>query len=223
MQQNNNEIVLERFNARRRLVHWIHAAAFFVLLGTGLTYVTPGLTFLAEGGIPGTLHRIFAVVFLAVPLIYLVIDPKGFKEFVRDSLNFEKSDIGFHLRMPFYILGKTQGIPPQGKLNAGHKLHHIFMGILFVTLGVSGLVKWLGVGHMGPAMLNLMGTVHIISVFVITIMTLGHVYFTVVYWALPSMIHGKVTESYVKLEHRKWWDEELAPKVKGSSGSSQSG
>jgi len=53
-------------------------------------------------------------------------------------------------------------------------------------------------------------------------MTLGHVYFTVVYWALPSMIHGKVTESYVKLEHRKWWDEELAPKVKGSSGSNQS-
>ncbi len=214
MEKDNQEIYIQRFNFRRRLVHWIHTAAFFVLLGTGIIYTTPALSHLAESGIPGTLHRIFAVVFILVPFIYLILDPKSFKELVKESLKIHRNDIGFHLRMPFYILGRTEGIPPQGKMNAGHKLHHILMGILYLFLVISGLALWFGVGFMGPPMFSLMGKTHIIAVFVIVITTLGHVYFTLVYGALPSMISGKVSSTYLKMEHRRWWDEEIAPTVK---------
>ncbi|RQD64672.1 formate dehydrogenase subunit gamma [Desulfonatronovibrio hydrogenovorans] len=222
MSNNSSEILIQRFNKRRRFVHWLHTFAFFGLLCTGVLYTTPLLSQWTESGLAGTLHRYFAVIFLLAPFVYIVIDPKGFREFISDTLKFEKSDIGFHLAMPRYILGHTGGIPPQGKLNAGHKIHHILMGILYLALAISGLSMWLGVGYMGPPVFNFMGVLHNIAVFIIVITTLGHVYFTLVYWALPGMISGKVSETYVRMEHKKWWDEELAPKLKGSSPKSGS-
>ena len=35
---------IERFSRTERTVHWVHATAFFVLLGTGLVLYLPSLS-----------------------------------------------------------------------------------------------------------------------------------------------------------------------------------
>jgi cytochrome b subunit of formate dehydrogenase len=39
----SGKVYLKRFSRSERAVHWIHAAAFFVLLGSGLVLYLPSL------------------------------------------------------------------------------------------------------------------------------------------------------------------------------------
>lgn len=206
--QGHNDNMIERFTVGRRLTHWINAGAFFVLLITGLFLMLPALAPFAESGLSRTLHRIFAVVLMLVPIIFLILDRKGLLDFVRESLKIDvKADMGFHIRMPLYILGIAKGIPPQGKNNAGQKAHHLAIAGLYLAIGVSGFVLWLGKGTLGASTFALMILLHNIAVFALVLLTVMHIYFTLVYGALPAMLNGKVSENYIKFEHRKWWEE----------------
>ena len=59
-----------RYRKRPRIVHAMLASSFLVLLFTGLIILWPSLSGLAPGGFTRWLHRVFAVVFMAVPFVY---------------------------------------------------------------------------------------------------------------------------------------------------------
>ena len=61
--------------------------------------------------------------------------------------------------------------------------------------------------------------VHDAAMLVLTILLVGHLYFTYVYQALPGMTTGYVPEEEARLEHSKWVDElpPTAPYVIDSS------
>ena len=60
---------VERYGELARFVHWVHAFAFLVLVVTGMLLYVPWLSSLAEGGITRLIHRIFAVLFILMPLL----------------------------------------------------------------------------------------------------------------------------------------------------------
>jgi formate dehydrogenase subunit gamma len=190
----------------QRIIHWTGVATFTVLLVTGIALTVSPLSFLAAGGIGRWIHRIAAFPFIALPIAYAVLMPHEAKELVVESLTFTADDWRWLKRLPGYLLGSTEGLPPQGRINAGQKVHHASTVGMFVTVAASGFVLWLGKGALGAAALGWTALVHDLSVLGLTILAMGHVYFTFLYDALSAMRTGYVTEEYARLEHRRWFE-----------------
>ncbi len=193
-----------RYRPSQRLVHWVHAIAFFVLLLTGLALIWPPLSFLAAGGLSRLLHRAAAVVFLLTPVLYALLDFGGLRDLVRDSFTYTREDLEWLKGFPGYFLGRTSHLPPQGRINAGQKIHHALTILSYFTISGSGLILWLGKGSLGPTGLLIATSIHDLSMAIMAVLTVGHIYFTFVYDALPAMTTGYVTEEYARMEHPLW-------------------
>jgi cytochrome b subunit of formate dehydrogenase len=59
-------------------------------------------------------------------------------------------------------------------------------------------------------MLATVATVHVLSMLTLTVLLVGHLYFTFVYGALPGITTGYISEEAARLEHPKWVEEVLA-------------
>jgi formate dehydrogenase subunit gamma len=214
--------LIRRYLPAQRTIHWIGVVSFLSLLVTGLALLWSPLSFLAAGGWSRLIHRVVAVPFLALPVVYAILLPHEARHLVRESLRYTRDDGRWLLRMPAYLLGRTQGLPPQGRLNAGQKLHHAGTFLMFVTVSASGFVLWLGSGRLGPTGLAVAATVHDLSMLGLSVLMIGHVYFTMLYDALSAMRTGYVTETYARLEHARWL-ETLPPEAFTSTSRDSNG
>ncbi len=193
-----------RFSRGQRVAHWALAVSFFVLLFSGLTLMIPSLAPLAKGGVARMIHRVFAVVFMLVPVYYALADRKGLQALITESFRYDRDDLLWLLRMPRYFFGRVKGMPPQGRLNAGEKIHHALIILTFITISLTGLVLWFGKGNLSQNEFLGMVMLHDIAMYIMVILTIGHLYFTFVYGALQGMVTGYVNEKYAALEHAKW-------------------
>ncbi len=199
---NRQEKLYLRFNKSQIVIHWFFAGSFFVLAVTGLTLVIPGLAALAASGVSAIAHRVAASIFMLSAVAYYIKERDGLKRLVKESFTYDRDDIIWITKMFYYFFGKTKAMPPSGRLNGGEKLHHALIIITFFTISISGLLLWFG-GNIGATLFLLTIWVHNISMFLMLCLTVGHIYFTFVYGALPHMITGYTTESYAK-KHVKW-------------------
>ncbi len=196
--------LVRRYLLTQRLIHWIGTALFLTLLCSGIVLLFPSLSFLAAGGLSRLIHQIAAVPFVVLPIVYAVLLPKQTKELLIESFTFTRRDCEWLTYMPAYILGRTHGLPPQGRLNAGEKLHHASTFLMFVTVSVSGFVLWLGKGRLGANGLACAAIVHDLSMLGLLLFMIGHIYFTFLYDAFSAMRTGFVTEEYARMEHLLW-------------------
>lgn len=195
--------LVQRYQPAQRVLHWVGVGSFLVLLASGIVLLPP-LGALAAGGLSRLVHRVAAIPFVLVPVAYAVLLPHVARELVRESLSFGVRDREWLARMPAYLLGRTRGLPPQGRLNAGQKLHHASTFLLLLAVSASGVALWSWKGALGPAGLALAATVHDLSTLGLALLMIGHVYFTLLYGALPAMRTGYVSEAYARLEHSDW-------------------
>lgn len=193
-----------RFRPGQRYVHLLVATSFVLLFLSGLPLIVEPLAFLAAGGWSRLIHRIAAVGFLAAPLIYVFVDRQGAKELIRDSFTYDRDDVRWLAHMGRYVLGNASGMPPQGRLNAGQKLHHAAVMILGVGIVGSGLLLWFAKDALSPSMLAWTLIVHNVTMIALVLLLVGHVYFTVVYRALTAMHTGYVAKADARIEHAKW-------------------
>jgi formate dehydrogenase subunit gamma len=196
--------LVRRYVPAQRLIHWIGVVSFLSLLFSGIALLYPPLSFLAAGGLSRLIHRIAVIPFVALPIAYAILLPRQTKELLIESLTYTREDWEWFKRMPAYLLGRTRGLPPQGRLNAGQKLHHAATFLMFVTVSVSGFVLWFGKGRLGPNGLASAAMAHDLSMLGLSVLMIGHVYFTFLYDALSAMRTGFVTEQYARMEHLKW-------------------
>lgn len=210
----NQEI--PRYSWAQRLVHWLLTLAFLALAVTGLLLVVRPAAGLAAGGISRAVHRVFAVLWLALPFLYAALDRQGLRRLLRDSFRLDRDDLRWLAQMPRYFLGRAHNLPPQGRINAGEKVHHALIIAGYVTISASGLLMWLGKQLLGAGAFVAALWVHDISAFLLVILTIGHVYFVFVYGALCAMTTGCVSRRYAELEHPKWLAElERQPEGRG--------
>ena len=193
-----------RYEKPRRLVHWIGALTFLMLLFTGVLLLASPLAFLAAGGWSRLLHRIGAMFFVGLPFVYAILNPEKVKELLAESFTYGREDWEWFKRMPAYFFGRTKNLPPQGRINAGQKLHHATTFLSFAVVAVSGYVMWFGKSSLGANGLAFAAMVHDVSMLVLTVMFIGHLYFTFLYDALSAMLTGYVSEEYARMEHSKW-------------------
>ena len=202
-----SEQKLLRYRVGQRVVHAVLASSFLALLITGLFLLWSPLSIYAAGGTSRWIHRIGAIGFMAVPILYLLLDRRGARELLIDSFSYDSDDWKWLKQMYRYFFGFAAEMPPQGRLNAGQKLHHAGVVIMSATVVASGLVLWFGKGSLGPSNLALAAIVHNLSMLALTVLLIGHLYFTFVYKALSVMTTGYVDEETARLEHAKWVEE----------------
>ena len=219
--EHEHEHEILRYRTKQRIVHAMLATSFVALLATGLVLLWGPLGGLAAGGTSRLIHRIGAVVFLAVPVAYLVLDREGAKELVYDSFRYDKDDVAWFRTMYRYFLGHAAEMPPQGRLNAGQKLHHAAVIVVSATVVISGLLMWFFKPALGATGLAWTAVVHDLSMLALTLFLLGHLYFTYVYKAISGMTTGWVEEADARLEHPKWVAELEAKDVSSVPGTDE--
>lgn len=193
-----------RFRAGQRMMHAMLASSFLILLVTGYILFWPLMSQYAAGGFSRWLHRVGAVIYMAIPFVYLIVDRRAAKELLWDSFHYDRDDGKWLLHFFRYFLGHAEGMPPQGRLNAGQKLHHAGVVIFSAAIVASGIILWVGKGELGANSLALAAMLHDIAMFVLTVLLVGHLYFTFVYNALSGMVSGYVEAEDARLEHVKW-------------------
>ena len=200
---NRTDKLVPRYRPMQRIAHWLFTLAFFVLLFSGLALFVPGISTWAASTTGRLVHRIAAVVLMITPLLYLLTDRKGLVQLVKDSFSYDQDDRAWFRHFIPYVFGNARNLPPQGRINAGEKLHHAVIIAGFLVISLTGLVLWFW--ETAPAAVRLVTLlIHDVAMLALALLTIGHVFFVFVYGAFSGMWKGYVTERYARLEHPKW-------------------
>jgi formate dehydrogenase subunit gamma len=193
-------VYVERFTLTERLLHWVHASAFFVLLGSGLVLYIPSLS-VAVGRRPFVkdVHFWTGISWAgAILLIVALGNRKALARTVREIDVFDRDDRRF-------LAGHTE--VPQGRFNAGQKVNAVVTAAFAVLFFVSGLLLWYGERD---TRFRLSGTVflHDALMYASVVIVVGHLYLSLVHpatrHALRGMTLGSVREDWAHFHHEKW-------------------
>jgi formate dehydrogenase subunit gamma len=196
---------IHRFSRTERTLHWVHAAAFFVLLGSGLVLYLPGLSSLV-GRRPFVkdVHFDTGLAWLvAIGLIVALGDRHRLRKTVREIESFDRDDRLWLRRLP----------RPQGRFNAGQKLNAALTASFAVLFFVSGVLLWYGERNSSFRWASTI-ILHDGLMYISIVLVLGHLYLALIYPAtresLRGITTGSVRRSWARQHHRKWVDEEEA-------------
>ena len=194
---------IRRFSRTERTLHWVHAAAFFVLLGSGLVLYLPSLAQLV-GRRPfiKDVHFDTGLAWMvAIALIVVLGDRSGLRRTVRELDGFDRDDRLWLRRIP----------RPQGRFNAGQKLNAAIMASFALLFAVSGLLLWYGERNNAFRFASTI-LLHDGLMYISIVLVAGHLYLAVIYpstrHALRGMTLGSVRRDWAREHHSKWVDEE---------------
>ena len=203
------------FNAAQRLVHWLHTAAFIVLMVTGVIIYVPWLGAslgAGEGGYAIRLaHRLGAVAFMLVPIIYVVLSPQELLAAMKRIFTWSKEDLGWLRAAPgYYFLGDEEAMPPQDKYNTGQKLFYLVVVICMAGFVVTGLIMWFGKGIVPLWAFRWSVFLHDLCTIAYGAFFLVHFMLSVMHplmkGAIDGMLFGWMPEDYVKHHHAKYYE-----------------
>jgi formate dehydrogenase subunit gamma len=191
---------LERFTPTERLLHWVHASAFFVLLGSGLVLYLPSLsTAVARRPLIKDIHFWTGISWAgAILLISALGNRRALGQTIREIDLFDRDDRRF-------LTGDTH--VPQGRFNAGQKVNAILTAAFATLFFVSGLLLWYGERD---TRFRLGGTVflHDTLMYVSVAIVAGHLYLSLIHpttrHALRGITLGTVREDWARAHHPKW-------------------
>ena len=191
---------VERFTLTERLLHWVHASAFFVLLGSGLVLYLPSLS-AAVGRRPlvKDIHFWTGISWAgAILLVAALGNRRALAETVREIDLFDRDDRRF-------LSGDARA--PQGRFNAGQKVNAILTAAFAVLFFCSGLLLWYGERD---TRFRLAGTafLHDALMYLSVVIVAGHLYLALVHrstrHSLRGMTLGAVREDWAREHHSKW-------------------
>jgi formate dehydrogenase subunit gamma len=202
----NSPRTIHRFSRTERALHWVHAAAFFVLLGSGLVLYLPSLsTLVGRRGFVKDVHFDTGLAWMAaIALILLLGDRRGLRETAREIEVFDRDDQLWLKRLP----------RPQGRFNAGQKVNAVLTASFAVLFAVSGILLWYGERNNSFRFASTI-LLHDGLMYISIVLVVGHLYLAVIHPAtrhsLQGMTTGSVRTSWAREHHRKWVDRRYPP------------
>jgi formate dehydrogenase subunit gamma len=198
----NEPRLIHRFSRTERTLHWVHAAAFFVLLGSGLVLYLPSLSALV-GRRPFVkdVHFDTGLAWMvAIALIVALGDRRGLRETVHELEAFDRDD----------RLWLRRFRRPQGRFNAGQKLNAVLTASFAVLFLVSGILLWYGERNNSFRFASTI-LLHDGLMYISLVLVVGHLYLALIYPAtresLRGITTGSVRRSWARAHHSKWVDE----------------
>jgi formate dehydrogenase subunit gamma len=204
---------IPKYTALERTLHWVHTACFLPLALTGYILFAPWLQPVAQGEAGEfirILHRVTAVLFGLVPIVYTIFQPRRMWQNLTEFLTWGKDDIDWlKAAIPYYVAGKHEAMPPQPRFNSGERLNAVIMVLGTLLFGITGLSMWFLKGVMPSTLYQIMIVIHDLTFLVTFIMFIVHFYLAVIHplmWqSLVSMRFGYVSESFAREHHAKWY------------------
>lgn len=199
-------VYVKRFSRTERAVHWIHAGAFFLLLSTGLVLYVPRLSELvARRPLVKDLHIYTALTWIALLTIIVVVgDRRGLRRTLRELDLFDDDDRLWLRRKP----------RPQGRFNAGQKVHAALVAAFACLFAVSGLLLWLGERDTRFRWASTI-LLHDGLMYASLVLLMGHLYLALIYpatrHALRGITVGTVRRDWALEHHRKWIERDKRP------------
>ena len=190
---------VERFSLTERTLHWVHASAFLVLLGSGLVLYVPRLSeAVARRHFVKDLHVYTAVAWaLAILLVVALGDRRRLGATLRELDLFDEDDRLWLRRIP----------TRQGRFNAGQKLNAALTAAFALLFTVSGFLLWYGERNPRYRLPSTI-LVHDGLMYVSLVVLLGHLYLALIYpstrHALRGMTVGTVRREWAREHHSKW-------------------
>lgn len=212
---------IQRHGLTARWVHGFVTASCLMLILTGLVLFIPGAPEalgLGTVGLSRDLHRVAAVVFMAVPLVGIALSPRGFARFMRNVLSpWDADDREFMRLFPRYMFAcKSTHMPRQHELKSGQRLIDIVMIGASIVMAATGIIMWVGSPSVSPGVFMWSLLLHDIGFVVIVVGLLGHAYLGLgifqPYRGLWRLMfgNGQVSESDALYHWGYWAEDELA-------------
>jgi formate dehydrogenase subunit gamma len=199
-----NVVFIERYGPGMRIAHWVLAVCFFLAGLSGLALFHPAMAWLVNlfGGGPWTriLHPFFG---LAMVIAFVALAMHLVSENILRDYDYKWLKHGRDV-----FAGKHDGIPEQGKYNAGQKVLYWILVLLMLVLLLTGFVFWRPYfAHYFPIGVVRFGTLlHSAAAAVLIIIIIGHIYMAI--WTVGSvraMMQGYVTARWAKYHHALWY------------------
>lgn len=209
---------IERFRKRARFHHWWIVACALLLGLTGLFLFLSWFSPAAWWGYSRLVHRIAAAGFIAMPVLYFLMNPRATLHWIKEAFTWGPEDLGWLRAAPeYYFGGDESSMPPQDRSNTGQKLWMFVVIVTGVIFVITGMIMWVFKGIVSPGTFQAMVIIHDIAFILAGSMFLVHLSLAVFHprmsEALHSMITGKASVQYVKSHHGKWYDRITAPEV----------
>jgi formate dehydrogenase subunit gamma len=191
---------VRRFSGTERLLHWVNAAGFLLLLATGLILYLPALSVdVGRRPLVKDVHFWGGVGWVsALVLVAVLGDRRGLRRTARELDLFAPEDVNWlRLRRP----------NEQARFNAGQKLNAALTAAFLVLFLVSGLLLWLGERD---TRFRFASTVilHDGLLYASLVLLVGHLYLAVIHpatrHALRGMVVGTVREDWARTHHARW-------------------
>lgn len=191
---------VRRFTLTERMLHWVHASAFFVLLATGLCLYIPALaTTFGDRPLLKDIHFYTAISWAGAILVIIALgNRRALRATLREIDLFDRDDARF-------LRGRTDS--PQGRFNAGQKVNAIVTAAFATLFFVSGMLLWLGERNTD---IRLEGTLylHDALMYLSVVIVVGHLYLALIKrstrHSLRGMTLGTVREDWALAHHTKW-------------------
>jgi formate dehydrogenase subunit gamma len=193
------ERTLRRFSRTERALHWVHASAFFVLLGSGLVLYLPRLSELvARRQLVKDLHLYTGLAWaILIGLLLLLGVRHGLRETIRELERFDADDLSW--------LVHRDGRP--GRFNAGQKLNAIVTAAFAVLFAISGFLLWYGERDTRFRLANTI-LLHDGLMYVSLVLLAGHLYLSLIHpatrHALRGITSGSVDVEWARRHHPRW-------------------
>ena len=197
--------LIEVTSATERLVHFLFAGSCIVLFISGFALMFHGASFLAAmmGGHFATkyIHNISGLVF-AISGVFAVII--WFKE----GALFDKDDLGWLMKGGGYLWTK-EGIPPQGRFNAGQKIYFVIKATTLAILSVTGIMMWFPY-NFGRELVIMCYPLHIACVAILAGSVAFHGFLGTIInpGTVAAMFTGTCTRAWARYQHPKWLKED---------------
>lgn len=199
-------MIIQRYQDRTRINHWIVAGLFLCAGLSGLAIFHPGFFFLSNlfGGGPWT--RIFHPYFGLLMVIGFAF---LFAQVWRENI-WKKEDSEWMRKSPHLLQGDEESMPPVGKYNAGQKAVFWLFGICLVLLFVTGFVFWRPwfADYFPIPLRRVAVLIHAASAAILILGVIIHIYAGIwVKGSVQAMTQGKVSEGWARRHHLLWYKE----------------
>jgi len=201
---------VKRYSKSGILFHWIFSSIVILLVITGIEMFIPGRSS-GSGYATYIIHRIAAALFIAVPILYSLIAPRAAVGFLKETFNWGKEDLKWLATAPdYYFGGSGNNMPHQDRLNTGQKMWQLVLFTTTIVFLITGAIMWFFRSAIAVNIYQWLLFLHGAAFVVLLFMLLLHLYMSILHphmrGSIYSMIDGKVSSSYVREHHRKWYD-----------------
>ncbi len=196
--------LIEVTNPFERVIHWLFAGSCILLFISGFGLMFHSFSFIASifgGYYPLKYVHNFSGLVFAVSGFFAVII------WFRDGAIFTSDDIKWFAKGGGYLWTK-EGVPEQGRFNAGQKMYFILKAVTWIIMSITGLIMWFP--FMFPKSLVLSCyTFHALGVAILAGAVVVHIFLGSFGnpGTIQSMLSGKCTRAWAKLQHGKWLKE----------------